>query len=67
MRKIHNADAAKRGCRWCADSIKPTGNSVRRCPYDECPYHEMDKYETYQEYLEKEAPSFDVDALLRGL
>ena len=24
------------------------------CPYDECPYHVLDKYETYEEYVESE-------------
>ena len=57
MRKIHNEDAVKRGCRHCADSVKPKGKT-RRCPYDECPYHELDKFESYGEYLKsiKEDP-----------
>lgn len=51
MRKIHNEDARKRGCRWCADSLKPEGRKGRMRPYDECPYHELDQFESYREYL----------------
>lgn len=54
MRKIHNEDARKRGCRWCADSVKPEGK-LRKCPYDECPYHELDNCESFNEYLKNTA------------
>lgn len=44
----------KRGCTYCIDrkkvmSIK--GYRVWGCPYEECPYHELDEYPTYRAYL----------------
>lgn len=67
MKTIHNADAKKRGCRWCADSIKPEGRHIRKCPYDECPYHELDGYKTYHDYLKETSTLEDVADFLKGL
>lgn len=36
----------KRGCHYCADF-----NHV--CRHRECPYHELNEYKTYEEYMKK--------------
>ena len=53
MRKIHLDRKRKRGCGYCLDFI-PSGKVGKRskCPYDECPYHELDDVKTYDEYAE---------------
>lgn len=45
-RMKQNAEQKKRGCHYCADF-------KRKCPYAECPYHELDEFKTYDEYLKK--------------
>ena len=56
MRKIHLDRKHKRGCAYCLDLIpwEKKGNKVRlsKCPYDECPYHELDNVKTYDEYVD---------------
>lgn len=55
MRRLHNGERKQRGCDFCADMVRGVmpGDVMRRkiCPYDECPYHELDKYETYNQFL----------------
>ena len=55
MRLLHNEERMKRGCIHCADVIPPHHQApyskLRKCPYDECIYHELDGYESYQQYL----------------
>lgn len=53
MRKIHNAERIQRGCAFCADCgwIKKKLDRVRGCPYDVCPYHQLDKVKRYDDYL----------------
>lgn len=53
----------QRGCNYCANSSKTkgyinkeTGGYVKVntiCPYDKCPYTELDGYSSYSEYLRK--------------
>lgn len=46
----------KRGCGYCLDFIpwEKIGNTrtKSKCPYDECPYHELDDVKTYEEYVD---------------
>jgi Fe-S-cluster-containing dehydrogenase component len=55
MRILHNGEQTQRGCKFCAEAIPPDNGGkryvLRSCPHEECPYHELDKVETYQEYL----------------
>lgn len=37
----------KRGCAYCTDFVNMA------CPHEECPYHELDGFKTYDEYLKK--------------
>lgn len=41
----------KRGCVDCADHKVINGRMA--CPYEECPYHELDNVDCYSEYLHK--------------
>lgn len=63
MRVLAKKDIVQRGCRWCRDReiYKTTaerpewvekGKHMVICPFDECPYHEMDEYMSYAEYIE---------------
>ena len=56
MRRIMRKERVQRGCAYCMFSVMKSwgGSNWRHCPYDECPYRELDKYKTYREYLEKE-------------
>lgn len=59
MRKVIDCNPNKRGCYLCADvkkiKIKDRGTmlTVKYCPYDECPYHELDDVKCYSEYDNK--------------
>ena len=54
-REIRDTERMQRGCHYCIDSITPIKkiNLHRGCPYEECPYHELDDVQTYGEYLMK--------------
>lgn len=56
MKKIKAAEKRKRGCDYCADVI-----GRWKCPYEECPYKELDKYSTYGQYLKSK------DSIVFGL
>ncbi len=65
MRIISKAEKKKRGCVECYDLVQYIGRNCRvACPYDECPYHELDKYDTYSAYL-KANGALSVDKLLK--
>lgn len=64
MRYLYDSEKVKRGCRYCADAIRKkvrTGTrldggameveSVKYCPYKQCPYHELDKCRSFAAYL----------------
>lgn len=55
MRRVSSTEKNKRGCPYCLDYQKKRFEGVRRfvCIHDKCPYHELDKYKTYREYLKK--------------
>lgn len=55
-RILKKSERDKRGCNDCANMIRTElGNGVTHtCPYEECPYHELDKYNTYEECLNSE-------------
>lgn len=59
MRIISKKEKKKRGCMYCLDYKK------RRCIHEKCPYHELDKYKTYNEYFkEQEKKNKLLDILL---
>ena len=53
----------KRGCDCCMDMVVihklRGGTVVRGCPHLQCPYHELDQYKTYTEYLKKNPLHFN--------
>ncbi len=53
MRIVPEKERRQRGCQYCLD------HKGRKCKHEECPYHELDDVETYEEYLEKEGFIFD--------
>lgn len=46
-RPTQNAEQKKRGCFYCADFQN------RVCIHEACPYHELDGFKNYNEYLKK--------------
>lgn len=57
MRNVVDCNPNKRGCYLCADVVKHkfkrNGKYIviaKMCPYDECPYHELDDVKCYSEY-----------------
>lgn len=70
MRKLHNEERKHRGCDWCADSIAPEYSArtktQRKCPYDECPYSEMDGFDKYKDYV-LSIGSDNISTLMREL
>lgn len=59
MRALTRKEQGKRGCVYCTECIqKQSKGDIRRfCPHDECPFHELDKYQGYRQYL-SESPDF---------
>ena len=54
MRVLKESETYQRGCWLCADLHKVRGGRrVNHCPYEECPYHELDSVKTYGEYMRK--------------
>lgn len=51
--KLSTSVQRKRGCNYCADKVPRQVKPFRRsyCPHDECPYHQLDGFNTYTEYL----------------
>lgn len=57
VRKQTKAEIIKRGCEWCTDRkrARSTDGVVRYgCIYSKCPYTILDKYETYDEFLDSD-------------
>lgn len=69
MRLLHKKEIVQRGCVFCTKvvmKVSPYGYKARHCPYGECPYHEMDKYETYRDYLKHEGLNIKLTMELMG-
>lgn len=59
MRIIPFYEKKKRGCLYCLHvQSKKTkfggGDSHTACPFDECPYTVLEKYESYEEFMKSE-------------
>ena len=55
MRPLADCNPKKRGCLLCADMIKvpslhDKAFQSKACPYNKCPYHELDDFKTYADY-----------------
>lgn len=67
MRTLEQKELKKRGCCYCTEYVTNMGwGSSKRnyCKHDVCPFHKLDNYETYKQYL-KENPGADLMKLLR--
>ena len=63
MRVVPSYEKKKRGCQYCKNSGRiRTGGGIRTgCPFDECPYHVLDKYDTYEQFMASEDSKILVD------
>lgn len=65
MRPVSLREKNKRGCAYCTDMKLhrvPSAGGVRTCcPHDECPYHALDQYDTYQEFMASDDAKILVD------
>lgn len=67
MCQLSEEEKRKRGCIYCADIKKIKGYHVGQvyikahsiCPYDICPYGELDKFNTYKDYLQSDKSKFE--------
>lgn len=51
MRYVSMKERQKRGCLECYDRrMRSKGIS---CPYDRCPYRELDKYDNYEDFIQE--------------
>lgn len=74
MRIIHNKERVQRGCIYCEEVMPPEKDGrnprQRKCPHEECPYHQLDGMKTYGEYLDtistEPIASFLMTALRNG-
>lgn len=55
VRVVTSAEKRKRGCVYCVDNVREENsrgiNVGRYCPFEKCPYSELDKYKTYEQYI----------------
>ena len=51
MRKLGYKDMEQRGCSECGDCVRKRKKGGWYCPHEECPYHELDGYESFTAYL----------------
>ena len=63
MRIMSIAEIRKRGCKYCLDYKRIRGMG-RMCKHDECPHHELDEFETYEDYF-KSKPSINIEKILK--
>jgi hypothetical protein len=56
MRQIPGFEKKQRGCQYCKDMhVKNFSGATRTaCPFLECPYSVLDKYNTYEEFMASE-------------
>lgn len=63
-------ETRKRGCFYCADLVAeyvPKRKShTRICPHDECPYHELDDFESFEQYVKAQGKT-SITELLKAL
>ena len=49
-------DSKQRGCKYClhVSSARCRGQNQTACPFGECPFVVLDKYNTYEEFMASE-------------
>lgn len=70
LRPLTSSEMRKRGCEYCMDhawiQVETSYKHFKRChacTHDICPYRELDKYDTYEQYL-KHSKHEGIDDLL---
>ena len=68
MKVLTHKEMNKRGCLYCLDYLKrkaePTSTKKSHvCKHDQCPYHELDPFDSYAQYLKSEKPTRLKDAI----
>ena len=51
MRVVDKNEKEKRGCLYCLDYKKVRGTKNRMCKHDECPFRELDEFESYEDFF----------------
>ncbi len=65
-RIVHLYERKQRGCVYCNYVVKGGGSGNRiACPFDECPYKVLEKYETYEEFMASEDSKILVDGFFQ--
>ncbi len=56
LRIVPCYEKKQRGCHYCNHmKVARTNNTTRvHCPFEECPYTVLDKYNTYEEFMASE-------------
>lgn len=56
MRVVPFYEKKQRGCQYClhVQTVRHEGEFRTACPFTECPYHVLDKYDSYEEFMESE-------------
>ena len=67
MRPMSLREKNKRGCAVCEDmEVHRVFDVVRTCcPHDQCPYHVLDKYDTYEEFMASDDAKILVDGFFQ--
>lgn len=64
MRLLKLSERKKRGCTYCMDMVIITDEDESQhmnCPHEKCPYKVLDKYESYEDFMESEDSKILVD------
>lgn len=56
LRVIAQYEQRQRGCQYCIDVTTKLYEGQRRtaCPFQQCPYTVLDKYKSFEEFMESE-------------
>ena len=61
MRIVYDKEMRQRGCILCQDFKRS-----RNCPYEECPYHDLDEFTTIEEFYDT-LPPVDLRELFKNI
>lgn len=61
MRVLGNDEMKQRGCAFCRELKR-----CRHCPHAECPYHDLDNVEIFDDYCAT-FPDLDLRELLKDM
>lgn len=56
LRRVMECEKKQRGCLYCYDMKlgRYNGESRTCCPFNVCPYHVLDKYKSYEDFMASE-------------